>query len=348
MCIHIGNICDHQKDCPSGDDELFCELINVKCPHKCTCILFAITCNNIYFKQSFDISFHVSVAVFIFNSTIPSSYFVSQQFESIQILKLAKHNIQQACFLQLLTKLIHFDLAFNLVEVIHRHCFSSSLLLLSLDLHKNRISHLERESFYNLSKLRFLNIASNPITIISGHSFRNLLFLTVFNFSAVPFKKIGQNVFDNTRLGLIIINTNYFISCISPPTSICTLYPPWYVSCSGILPTKYLKLIFPIIPLLVGILNIISLLNHVNSWSNRSFLIIMVAVNMNDFLCCIYLSIIWISDLILHKTLYMSDVWKSHFLCFTAFGIIFWFSILSPTVLAFMSFARLMIVVYPF
>ena len=69
---------------------------------------------------------------------------------------------------------------------------------------------------------------------------------------------------------------------------------------------------------------------------------------MNDFLCCIYLSIIWISDLILHKTLYISDVWKSHFLCFTAFGIIFWFSILSPTLLAFMSFARLMIVVYPF
>ena len=69
---------------------------------------------------------------------------------------------------------------------------------------------------------------------------------------------------------------------------------------------------------------------------------------MNDFLCSIYLSIIWISDLVLHKTLYMSDVWKSHFLCFTAFGIIFWFSILSPTLLAFMSFARLMVVVYPF
>ena len=44
----------------------------------------------------------------------------------------------------------------------------------------------------------------------------------------------------------------------------------------------------------------------------------------------------------------MSDVWKSHFLCFTAFGIIFWFSILSPNLLAFMSFARLMVVVNPF
>ena len=230
ICIHVGNICDHQNDCPNGDDELFCQLINVKCPHKCICLLFAITCNNIYFTHSFHISFHVLVAVFIFNSTIPLSYIRGKQFESTQILKLAENKIHQACFLQFLINLLHFDLAFNLVEVIHRHCFSSSLLLVSLDLHKNRISYLESESFYNLSKLRFLDIAFNPITIISSYSLRNLLFLTVFNCSSLLYKQIGQNIFDNTRQGLIIINTNHFISCISPPTSICTLYPPWYVS----------------------------------------------------------------------------------------------------------------------
>ena len=60
-----------------------------------------------------------------------------------------------------------------------------------------------------------------------------------------------------------------------------------------------------------------------------------------------YLVIILVSNTFMHKTLYLSGLWKSHFLCFMAFGTLLWFTVLGQLLLTFMSVSRYMIVSYP-
>ena len=286
---------------------------------------------------------------FLLNSSIPSDHWSYSIFRNTQVLILKRNSIKQACLLHSLTNyVVHLDLGFNLITVIQKRCFSSSIFLKSLSLKKNQISYLEVESFFDLHVLKFLDLSHNPIIILPSFSFRKLFSLLLLNLSAIPHKEVSMNIFDDIRLGVIILNTNYYISCIVSHYSIYVLYPPWFVSCSGILPTKYLKIFFIFISLLICSFNIISpVIQIFTSRSNQAFQITAVAVNLNDLLCGFYLCIIWVSDISLQNSLYISDSWTSDSLCFFAFGIILWFTILSQLLLIFLSSSRLWIVLQP-
>ena len=92
-----------------------------------------------------------------------------------------------------------------------------------------------------------------------------------------------------------------------------------------------------------------SIILQINAFkTSKMFTIVIVSVNINDILCGIYLCFIWIADLSYHGSFHVKEeLWRSGFLCLTAFTTILWFTLLTEFVLIFMSLTRLMITMYP-
>ena len=67
-----------------------------------------------------------------------------------------------------------------------------------------------------------------------------------------------------------------------------------------------------------------------------------------DLICGTYLSIIWAANYYYFNTYITNEhKWQSSMLCFTSFGLAFFFTMLSPIVLFILSLSRLMVVRYP-
>ena len=87
-CIHVGNICDGNKDCPLGDEELCCSLNQYKCPLKCNCFLLVIDCRNASFENMKPEMQPLYLSVFIRDSNISSFQNLNMKLEHVIIAKL--------------------------------------------------------------------------------------------------------------------------------------------------------------------------------------------------------------------------------------------------------------------
>ena len=107
-------------------------------------------------------------------------------------------------------------------------------------------------------------------------------------------------------------------------------------------------MVFLLTAICILISNLCSLLiQFIYHQTTKAFVFTSAAINFNDFLFLIYLVIILACDTFLPRSLYLSGLWKSHFLCFSAYTILLWFTILSQLLLVFMSISRYMVVSYP-
>ena len=340
-CIDIGKICNQENDCPNGDDEMFCDLVNMFCPFNCQCLIYAIACNNINDRIYFKI-FDPFIFVSISNSRLTT---IDTYFQTAHFLKLPSNLIKEVCHVNSLKEVVYLDLAFNLIQHIKSGCFSDFVHLIIINLKNNEITKLSTASFLNLTSLKFLDMSNNPLSVIKSNSFANLRLL---NFTEIEIGEIKSQAFDHMKKSFVIINTNYYLSCISPPHSICTRHPPWYVSCSGIVPGNLLTVLFWCVLLAILALNVLSIVIHaLKIMANKIFLITVLSININDILFALYLLIILISKSSLHESVFLQGKWRSHLFCFLAFGTILWYTILSQVLLVFMSLGRLLVVLYP-
>ena len=70
VCLHLGDICNGEFECPYQDDESLCLLKDTTCPSECQCLAFAIRCYSTYIaKDTLPIYFPYT-SVTIVNSTI--------------------------------------------------------------------------------------------------------------------------------------------------------------------------------------------------------------------------------------------------------------------------------------
>ena len=347
-CISIGNVCDNEVDCPYRDDESFCELKLIQCPEPCNCLIFAITCFQLSYNMSLLDHSNTYLAVSIFDSKLISLRIFEHRFQSIKFIKMPNNSIILLCPVQFLMNLVLLDISDNFIDEIKQKCFSLSNLLKCINLSKNQIVSLSTYAFQNLYHLRFLNLSSNPLTNLPSKCFSSVTDLKVLNLKNVKFMSVEPNSFMSTYVK-IIINKDYKISCISPDNSICTSYPPWFVSCSDTLPGVVIKAIFMIISIFTICLNMLSiLLALLNRDKIQHFQIIVIALNFSDMLCGIYLAWIAVSD-ILFKGIYLinENLWKSHPLCLTGICIILWFTTSSQIMLLYSSVSRLRAVIDP-
>ena len=346
-CIHPGNICNGNQDCFYGDDELNCELKSVKCPLNCICLLLAIACTNTFSVNVLTDLKPIYLSVYMSNSNICTLKYL-QKLVNVKIIKLPGNNLECICTSHSFTQILLLDLGYNCIKQVGKKCFVSFYSLQSLNINDNCIAFTEVGSFYNLSNLKYINLSNNTLSNIPKCNLNDSIEIKLFYIINVSLIDIDTLALHELKVN-VIITFDYHLCCTSSKETICLAHMPWYISCSDILPRNYFKLLFISVSCLVTLLNIISIILHFfTSKYLQSFAIIVISINFNDLLCAIYLGCVWISDVVFKNEFQVKEkMWRSGPVCFTAFRILLWFTILTQFVLIFLSVSRLMLVVYP-
>ena len=351
MCLHLGNTCDGYPDCPFGDDEIMCELKSVECPSFCVCLLYAIDCR-MFSDHNFKavLKFHY-LFVHFSNFKIDLENHLMINLTYAAIVNLQKNDINDICnaFNKLSDwKFVLLDISFNLLKSIENNCFSNTKFLKLLAMNDNNIKYVEKKSFHGLSYLRYFNLTNNPITYLYNNFLMQTVNLKLLSIRGIPFKEIDPDPFYGSNINFIITK-DYHICCTASSGTICTAYQPWFISCSDLLPLKSMKSFFISCSIFIIIFNFLSISLQLKTGSLRkAFSIIVIFINTNDILYGIYLSFIWIADLIFSEKFHVKEAsWRSGIICLTAFTTVLWFTMLSQLGLLFMSLSRLMVTISP-
>ena len=346
ICIHIGDICDGKQDCTKGDDEYLCPLNGQSCPMRCECLTFVKQCFQI---ETFDYSlsaipyliFHVKHCSTIFTETLLLSA------DHIVLLKLNYNNMKKICFNVIYEETVHLDASFNSISILLSDCFGESTKMKAVKLNSNKIYTMQEKTFLNLISLIIVNLANNLLIEVPSHLImksNNLIILSLVNNSL-------SSISGNSLVSLvlkILLSNDYRVCCVLSEKTKCPAKPSWYKSCSNLFPNFYIKISSYSLSILIMPLNIVTMLCQQITKSKGAFDIIVKSVNLSDLLCRAYLSILSIADFIFSgKFALVEEKWKSHPICFLAFGLSLNFSLFSPCILIFMSLSRLLVVIHP-
>ena len=349
VCIHSGNICDTNQDCPYGDDEMYCELKNRICPDNCNCLYFAVVCKNLKMvKYTFYNSDYVMVDISSSEKIVITTFL--KVLHNVQVLRLQENSMQDVCKLFFPDYLRMLDVSINLLVRINSFCFSMLLYLRILILHHNNILYLFSNSFFYMTSLELLDISNNPLTYIPRHSFTLLPAIRLINFSHIKYNYIDKDIFIK-MLPKLIITSHYGILCFIPDGTKYIFTSPFQSikPCTGIVPNRFFNFLIGFISIMIITFNFLSSIFHFfNNRLGKAFKVTIITMDFHYHLCGIYLFIIWTYDTIFSDTFINDQIWRSHFLCFLASGVILSFEISSQFLLLFLSISRLMVVTFPF
>ena len=344
-CVHTGNVCDGIGDCPFDDDELHCSLKHVKCPQNCQCLILAVHCS---FTLDLDVDILSQCLSFSISNSIAYTFQkLVQYLENAMIVRLPKNDLKDICtFLH--REFFVLDVQYNNVTKINKHCFVTLWLIQALILNDNYITFIERGAFYNISNLKFLNLSNNPLLNLPENVLKDLIQFKLLFIVNVKLLYIHKHSLRESLIN-VIITSDFHLCCIISDQTLCPTFKPWYISCSDILPKISMKLFFVTVSSLIILLNNISILLHsLHRKTKKTYSMIVVSINVNDILCGAFLGCICITDIILKGKFSVKEkLWRSSPLCFTAFGIILWFTLLTQFVMIFLSLSRLMVVIHP-
>ncbi len=360
ICIHLGDICDKEQDCPLQDDEYLCRV--KRCPPQCSCLGFAVSCfrivlgdrhSNVFSSFVFmDISFSVLPAFGFQWSLTDVSFFTFAHnnllcFHSFVRLcgfsKIVNLNLRRNALMILSSaenvnnsfyhKLTVIDLSSNLIHTTHQNAFRIFPALHCLDLSDNRFSVISMQVFVSLPKLMLLNISQNPISS-SKKSLR-----------------------DGPELR-VLLTEHYQICCLTHrPGLICTSKPTWPSTCERLLGSSLLHIfIWPIAFSIIFVNSLSSLWSwkfilarqsKANS-NSRIYKVYVTAVNSADFTMGLYLAILSVKDSLEGAEYVEEDiVWRKSFLCFLLGGMSLFSIVFSSFLLLCLSITRLSAIRFP-
>ena len=257
ICIHIHDVCNKIYDCSLHDDEVLCQLKGILCPKLCKCLNFALMCND-------EVS---SEFITLYDSPYVAYHLVSVSINSISFLKynnfvmglnVSKNSIFDACEMGSHRKLHFVHLSWNNIRKLSRNCFNNMKNLQLIILKRNMISYVEAKSFHNLNNVFMIDLSSNNLS--------NLLKDTFVNISIINIIKLNKNSLTQLHMRIMfgltvqtVYSSNFYICCTLSTKTKCLAPKPWYVSCSDLLPSPAIKIVFIIISLSVIVANLIPL-----------------------------------------------------------------------------------------
>ena len=358
ICVQTEDVCNGFIDCPHEEDEILCDLIDVKCPDSCVCLNFAIMCSNITFNVAQTlpfISYHISFSAMQFITSLLEN-------KNALFLNLTHNSIKNICNGTFNThKVVSLDFSFNLNQEIEQNCLFNLQNLRYFYLRHNRVFLVKPKALNNLTKLLLVDLENNLIT----HLFKRFIYqvpkLHVLNIRNNSIYKFDLQTFENIMFH-VIQTDNFKICCIKPQESQCITPNPWYMSCLELIPNMALKLSFVICSVVVMLFNCMSLIvnsilifnvtnnNASSKIKNKGiFNIIVCSVNITDIVCGMYLAAIWFADFKFGKTYIVTDnQWRTNFWCVLTHGFKLYFILNMPLLFSCLTLARLMVVLYPF
>ena len=350
-CIHVGDICNGQKDCTAGDDEFMCSLTGLLCLSSCLCLGSAIKCYNVS-AENYLTSASPYTALFISHC---DNAFLELLFKILKpiVLSLTYNNIKSACkILPGLDKMLKIDLGFNNIEHVNQDCFKYGFQIISIKLNDNLISIFYKAVLFQLINLKYLDLSNNFIIKLFSDSHVIASYLEVLSIKNNTLTAISDRIFNNFNLKILITN-KYFICCKLPSYSICTSVRPWFESCNNLLLQRSITVYVFCYSILIIFSNVsaafVQKMSCMRSKDNSgTFQYIVISVNFIDLTWGIYLIFLVVFDLIFEENFVLQEsLWKSSLFCYFLFSINLNYNILSPLFSSFIALSRLMVVMYP-
>ena len=181
--------------------------------------------------------------------------------------------------------------------IIKRYCFAGLYLVHSILLHNHHITSVESHAFCDLFDLKILDLSNNVLTHLYGNIIKGTSFFKLFILKNIPTKYLDKNLWHGNNF--IVIHTNdYGLCCVAVSFSVCTATLPWYIFCDNLLLNFIMRWSFKTLSILIIIVNGISFVIHFLEKGNKGYFACVVAVNISDILCGVYLGIIWIADVV--------------------------------------------------
>ena len=240
-CIHVGDICNGLKDCPTEDDEYMCSLAGLLCPSSCVCIGLAIVCHNVSYAN-YLVSFSPYNAIFL---SYCDPTFLEPLLKIIKFptfLSIRHNNLKSLCKMLLgLSNTLTIDLGFNLVEYVNPDCFRNGFWLISIKLNDNMISMFQRMVIFQLKNLHYLDLNNNFISALFLDYYLLIPDLEIVSIKNNRLSTISTRFFDDSNVK-VIVTDNYFICCISPSESMCKSVKLWFESCRHLLLQSSIKI----------------------------------------------------------------------------------------------------------
>lgn len=358
ICVHLADVCDSERDCPHEDDEKLCDRAIQSCPTKCLCLFSAVNCvgQNISF---FSLQMELQRKVLVLRScSLEQTNLGGEKVDQVVIFILSQSQLTDLCQLVYsCVHLLHSNCMSNNVRSLKKNCFSQLASLMFLNMSSNSLSTMTKNTFDNNKKLQVVDLSHNPITLFELNwigSTSNLKFL-YFNISSQNSKIISfePDTFRNlNHLRMFFTNYNK-LCCFLPDKAKCSSSLPWFLSCDNLLPDVSLKVLFYVLSVLILILNKVAIFLQI-MWlklkiqKESSNAIVIILVNVADFLLALPFFSLWIKDLMLKHTFVLHETeWRSGVVCHWIFCGFLFCSILSPSSLSFLSYQRLQIVKEP-
>ena len=172
--------------------------------------------------------------------------------------------------------------------------------------------------------------------------------LRILSIRNIQLKNIHINAFGIINF-IFIDATDFHICCVAPVETACSALKNLYMSCSDLLPTVPVRVLFFTVSLIIFVINVSSILFHIYAKHlKRAYVYTVVFFNINNLLLFIYLFMISAVDVVFSgRFAVKEEMWRSSILCFSAFSIILWYSFSSQYLLLYCSIFRFMVVTCP-
>ena len=346
-CIHVRNICDDNIDCPNGDDEDLCSNNQIPCPSACSCLALAISCE---LGKSMANFFHGQMFEFYFIHLKNNTKAFTLTFLRLQckyyVLFLQMNGLSHICGIIPVTQnTTLIDVGYNLITHISKSCFYNGFSLIVLNLNNNRIYYINKIAFLNLYSLKILNLSSNLLSTLDF----NVYFLNMLNVENNRFHKTEMQSFKGSVIKILVTNM-YKICCLLPHGTACTSKQIWYISCSTLLKSYYIKISFYSVSLIIMVINSMAIFIRIRVKTSIAlgFASVQKCINLTNMAYSLLLIILWTNDLYYgQKFILKREEWTLGPFCHTVFFISLVFTILSASLECFCSFMKLMVTKYP-
>ncbi len=349
-CVHPEDICDEIPHCPFQDDEDMCFTKPQSCPEQSYCFNLALSCIAVFLQNIQQGNFNFR-SLHIIQSGIdslgvfgPIDWLVNANFTQNKITHICSSMDQ-------FTNIVSLDISHNHVFELCSKCFHNLGDIKWISMKSNQLRVVQERSFINLPAIRYIDISQNVLLKLYTNTFENISNKMTLELSFNMLHEIDTDIFQKQFLTYLVTDM-FSLCCITPPETTCISnlkLTPNVFSCSELLASKAVRIYTVILCVLLLVLNCLSLLVHSQTKNkpgkNNIFFL---AICFGHIISVIYLSILVSTDLYYQGEFVVKQtLWTKTITCTMAFMFSKFFIISVPFMFAQLSFARMMIVIFP-